>query len=250
MIFVDRRDGSHELVAPLRKLGLPVEETTLESGDVMFEGRGLGGVSILIGIEHKKLGELVTALRTERLQGSQLLKMRGADTPEEAPRYDFAYLLIEGEVQIDAQGYLLKKGQYGRPPSRLGGSMTESELEKRLATLHRCGGLLPVWSSSQRRSCAIIAAWYRTFTDRDLDAHVSHIAIYRPPALMPISEFRTFVQSINGISFGTSKAIERAFGGSIRRAVNASMAEWRAIDGVGMKLAQHAQDVFNGRSKQ
>lgn len=243
MLFVDNRAGSCDLVAPLKKLGLPVEETRLESADVMFEGRGVGGAPVLIGIEHKKLGELVQALRTERLQGHQLLRMQ--DT------YGFSYLLIEGQVTVDRQGYLLKKSTYGRPPSRLGGSMTESELEKRLATLHRCGGLLPVWSDSQRRSCAIIAAWYRTFTDRDLDQHTSHIACYRPPSLVPLSEFRVFMQSIDGISFATSKAIETHFGGKrarIRDAVNASREEYLKVEGIGPKLAMRIVASFRGEA--
>jgi len=244
MLLVDNRAGSRELVKPLRSLGLPVEETRLDSADVMFEGRGLGGVSILVGIEYKKLGELVQALRTERLQGHQLLKMRGAETPEEAPLYEFAYLLIEGSVLVDRQGYLMKKGKYGRPPSRLGGSMTENELDKRLATMHRCAGLCPLWVTDQRRACAQIAAWYRTFTDRDLDQHVSHIAVYRPPSLVPISEFRTFVQSLDGISFKTSLAVERHFKGSIRAAVTASRAEWMRIDGIGPTLATRITETF------
>lgn len=247
MIFVDDRAGSQELVVPLQKLGLPVEETHLDSADVMFEGRGVKGVPMLVGIEYKKLGELVQALRTERLQGHQLLKMRGADTPDTSPLYPFAYLLIEGVVTVDRQNYLMKPGKYGRPPKRLGGSMTENELEKRLATLHRCGGLLPVWSDCQRRTCAIIAAWYRTFTDRDLDQHVSHIAVYRPPSLVPLSEFRVFMQSIDGVSFVTSKAIEQYFGGKKARiadVVHASRAELLKIEGIGPVLATHLCEVF------
>lgn len=239
-LFVDSRAGSHELVKPLLKLGLPVEETLLDSADVMFEGRGFAGEPILVGIEYKKLGELVQALRTERLQGHQLLKMRGADTPDSPPLYPFAYLLIEGSVHVDAKGYLTRASKFGRPPQRVGGSMTENELDKRIATIHRCGGLVPVWSDCQRRTCAIIAAWYRTFTDRSLDEHTSHVACYRPPSLVPLSEFRVFIQSIDGISFKTSKAIETYFGGSearIRDAVNAPYKVWAAIEGIGPKRA-------------
>src|SRR6266446_2939294 len=122
MIFVDYRQGSHELVAPLQALGLPVEETTLEFGDVAFEGRGEGGKPVSIGIEFKKLGELVQALRTQRLQGYQLKGMRKA--------FDYSYLFVEGELLYgDAGGLLRRKGKRALVP--LPGQMSVSELLKR-----------------------------------------------------------------------------------------------------------------------
>ena len=68
MILVDYRRGSHELKAPLLALGLPVEETTLDYGDLLFEGRGEGGKPVTVAIEYKKFGELMTSMRTGRLQ--------------------------------------------------------------------------------------------------------------------------------------------------------------------------------------
>ena len=49
VIFVDYRAGSFELIAPLRKLGLQVEKTTLDFGDIMFEGRGEKAEKVLVG---------------------------------------------------------------------------------------------------------------------------------------------------------------------------------------------------------
>ncbi len=240
-LLVDRRQGSHELVKPLKKLGLPVEETTLESADVMFEGRGEGGRPVLVGIEYKKLGELVQALRTERLQGHQLLKMQAA--------YDFNYLLIEGEVLYGPSGILVQPSGYRRGQTRpIPGKMGVAELLKRLHTLHLRGGLNPLWSRSLPDTLQQITSLYRVWTDCALDEHKSHIAIYRPPALQPISQFRTFVQSLEGISFGTSKAIEAHFHGSIKAAVNASREEWLKIDGIGPKLATRIIGVFSGKT--
>ena len=236
-LLVDDRAGSHELVKPLRKLGLPVEETRLESADVMFEGRGEGGRPVLVGIEYKKLGELVQALRTERLQGHQLLKMQAA--------YDFNYLLIEGEVLYGPSGILVQPSGYRRGQTRpIPGKMGVAELLKRLHVLHLRGGLISLWATTKEESYQHISALYRVWTDCALDEYKSHIAIYRPPALAPISQFRTFVQSLDGISFGTSKAIEAHFNGSIKAAVNASWEEWLKIDGIGTKLATSITKTF------
>ena len=58
-MLVDRRAGSKELVKPLRKKGLEVVETELEFGDVSFVGKGNGGADVHIGIEYKRLSDLV-----------------------------------------------------------------------------------------------------------------------------------------------------------------------------------------------
>lgn len=248
MILVDDRQGSSELVVPLQKLGLPVEETRLDSADLCFEGRGNAGASVLIGIEFKKLIELVQALRTERFQGHQLLKMRGADDPAQPPLYPFAYLLVEGERVYSREGLLQRRT--GRHSFRtMPGRMSRHELGERLETLHLCGGLMPIWTETRADTLAEISIKYRWWTDRDLDAHTSHIAIYRPPSLMPISEFRVFLQSIDGLGFKASKAAETYFGHSLERAMTASISEWRKVEGIGPKMAQHIQDVWKGRVK-
>ena len=238
----DRRLSSraHELVAPLRKRGLDVEEGTLEAGDVMFEGRGERGASVLVGVEVKKLPELVQAFRTERLQGHQAPKMQAL--------YDFSYLLIEGEVLSDAQGRLLART--GRRGFRaLPGGMALSELLKRLFVLQLARGLCFRSARTRGDTLQYLEALYRVWTDTALDAHKSHIAIYRAPTPVPISEFRVFMQSIDGIGFKASLAIEQHFKGDLRRALLASENEWRQIDGVGLKTAVHVMDVLEGRAK-
>jgi hypothetical protein len=241
VVFVDSRAGSHELVKPLRALGLPVTEQILTSGDVMFEGKGEQGKLVTIGIEYKKLGELVGSLRSERLQGHQLLKMQR--------EFDFIYLLIEGTIAYEPPNGMLLDLRRRKSPRVLPGRMSLSELFKRLHTLQLRGGLTPLWATGISCSCLQIETLYRVWTDRNLDAHTSHIAIYRPPPLVPISEFRVFIQSIDGIGFDTSKAAEAHFQGNVRAAVNASAAEWLQIKGIGPKLAQHIQDVFEGRTR-
>lgn len=235
MLLVDDRAGSKELLKPLVAMGLPAISTSLPSADLAFEGRGEGGRPVLIGIEYKKLGELVGSLRTQRLQGHQLEKMR--DT------YEFSYLLVEGEVLYDASGRLQRRAGR-RDVNPLPGAMGISELLKRLHVLHLRGGLNLLWASRSSDSLQHIAALYRVWTDCDVDQHKSHIAIYQAPSLVRISPFR---QSLVGmklpqVGIKTSKAVEAYFGGSLRRALLAPEAEWAKIEGIGPKTARQIQE--------
>lgn len=239
MILVDYREGSKDLLDPLRKVGLPAEEGDVPA-DLVWEGRGERGAPVLIGVEFKKLPELVQSIRTERLQGHQLLKMRR--------EFAFSYLLVEGEVTYDHSGQLTKR--VGRHEFRpMPGAMSVCELYKRLFVFHLRGGLnLLPFTRNRADTLKTIESLYRVWTDKDLDQHESHIAIYQPPVLKELSEFRQFMTRFDGLGLKTSADVEKHFGGNLRRAVNASKAEWMKIPGVGKGLAQHIQDVLDGRS--
>ena len=238
MLLVDTRAGSCELLQPLRKMGLPVEEGVNIPADIAFEGRGEGGISVNIGIEYKKLPELVQSLRTQRLQGHQLIKMRD--------NFEFCYLLVEGELHYDTKGMLQKRS--GRYEFRaLPGRMSVSELYKRLCVLHLRGGLNYIFVKTRTDSLQWISAVYRAWTDCNLDQHQSHIAIYQAPTLAAISEFRGFFSRIAGLGIRKTLPVEKHFQGSIRRAVNAPRSEWLKIDGIGEVLATHIENVLGGR---
>jgi ERCC4-type nuclease len=227
LILVDSAVGSKDLVEPLRALGLPVEPASIDA-DIAFEGRGIKGATVCIGVEYKKLGELVGSLRSERLQGHQLLKMQNG--------FDFRWLLIQGEILTLDNGMLARRTS---PTLRapLGGSMTLMELYKRLITLQICGGLIPVFTETRAQSLAFIHALYRTWTDTDLDKHKSHIAIYEPAPLVPISQFRRTVATLPGIGLELSGRVEAQFS-CLEEAFTAPVSTWTQVDGVGTKKAE------------
>lgn len=227
MIWVDPRDGSKELVIPLRAIGIEVvDDEWLPGGDLKFIGRGEGGSPVTIGIEHKQIADLVSSIRSERLQGHQLLEMRGAKEGA-LPLYDFAYLLIEGEVLYDARGTLMRRTGRGTYKP-MNGKMTINELYKRLNVLHLCGGLNYIFMKTQRESIKWIEALYQTWTYQDFDEHKSHLAIYNPPTLIPPSEFERVVSGLPGVGRKIAKAAEVRFS-TIRRALNARTEEWAEL---------------------
>lgn len=225
MILVDPAVGSVNLVEPLRALKLDAQLASIDA-DIAFEGRGIGGSPVTIGIEYKKLGELVQSLQSQRLQGHQLYKMNAG--------FDFRWLLIEGEVLTTHDGYLARWQR--KKLVKMEGSMTLTELYKRLLTLQVCGGLTPVFVDTLTNSLRFIEATYRFWTDKDQDEHKSHIAIYEPTTLVPPNQFERTVFTLPGIGLDkVRKALARF--GSIRAAVNAENTAWAALGGIGTKTA-------------
>ena len=247
MIWLDYREGSKELLKPLAKIDLPVEITTLEYGDIAFEGKGPNDTTVSVGVEYKQLGEFVQSLRTERLTGHQMLGMRDV--------YDYCWLLVEGEVICDKQGKLLRR--VGRKDFRqMGGSMGISELYKRELGLHLRGGLTPVRTRTQAESVRWIEALYRTWTDVAWDDHKSHIGIYRAPSIVPMSDVQTAIAAWPGVGYKLSRAIDNHFHGSIARACMAGVGEWADIETIdkdgktrrlGHALATKVVNFLHGR---
>jgi len=248
MLLIDDRAGSKELADPLQQLGLPVELTRLSFGDVAFIGKGDGGVDVSIGIEFKHLTELVQSIRTERLQGFQLQGMR--DT------YDHSYLFFEGQWHYDAKGMLQRKRKTSHTFAPLG--MTISELLKRVFVMHLRGGLNPWPTICRKDTLSSIRDLYRTWTDKALDQHTSHLGIYVAPGIIPMSDFRVTVSTFPGIGRIGSQAVEQYFGGNLVAAVTASVDTWaniRTIDDrgktkrLGMSVAQQIWDHCHGGHK-
>lgn len=241
MLFVDYRDGSNYLAEPLEQLGLPVyRETTgklptLPFGDISFEGRGNDDAPVQVGIEFKRFEDLVTSMRSGRLQGHQLPGMLG---PQGA--YHFGWLLIEGRWSTNNAGIVTlykepkgkKKGEWKILPGQLRGS----ELEKRLLTLEMLGGVHVRFTPDRRATLYFIQSLFRWFTDKSMDRHTTHLDTHRPSSFLSISTFRAIVKDhFPGIGLRASIAVERAFGGSMVKATTANVDEWARIEIVDRK---------------
>ena len=218
MIAVDYREGSKDLIEPLQALGLDAIETDLPFGDLAFTGRGNNDKPVEIGIEFKTLNELVQALRSGRLQGHQVVGMSQA--------FDYRYLVVEGELIVDRQGKLLRRAgrRFFKP---LG--MSVDELFKRLHVLQLRAGLMWTILDSRRLVLDYIRTLYRTWTDKALDEHESHIAIYNPLDLEGVSQFRRTVSTLPGVGLKVSSAVEETFGGSLRKAFTSGPTQWGEI---------------------
>ena len=235
MLYVDDRAGSIDLVPGLEKMGLPVVVKRLPSGDVQFTGRGEKGAPLLIGVEHKKLSDLVQSLNDGRLVGDQI--------PAMLAMFDRSHLIIEGDWQRDADGSVSTWKSAGKR-ARLKGAPNAIELRKRLYSIELRTGVRVEWAPTRRWSLDFLYTMYRVWTDKDLDEHKSHLAVHSPDAdslfKLPLSDFRAGLQVfLPGVGFAASKVIqnwvsclddENKPSGSMRRLCLKTAAEWAALE--------------------
>jgi ERCC4-type nuclease len=228
------------LLEPLQQAGLPavLADPQLTAGDLAFCGRGIGGQSVNIGIEFKRLDssstDLAQSLRSGRLSGEQLPKLLG-----EKGAYDTAWLLVEGVWRTDPKSGLVTayKGKH-RGWQAIPGKMPGSELEKRLLTLELLGGLHVRFTNTRADSIRFIGSLYRWWTDRDMDKHVSHLAVHDAPSFRPVSDVAAALMRWPGVGYKAAAAAEARFKGSVVRAAQASDVEWAALDIGGKKFGR------------
>jgi ERCC4-type nuclease len=246
MLLIDSRIGSADLAEPLKAMGLEVETTTLEFADIAFEGRGNDDAAVFIGIELKKLPDLISSLRTGRLSGHQL--------PGLTEIFDYRWLLVEGTWRPDVKGRITTPRRYSQWATLPG--MPVSEMEKRILTLELLGGLRIRHTSSRACTLHFIASLYRWWTDGAMDRHQSHLAPHTAHGFLPLSDFRTAVMAWPHIGLKASKAVEEYFGGSLEDAVAAPAEDWAEIitfdkkggpRRLGLKAAADIKQFFKGR---
>lgn len=237
MIVVDYRVGSEDLAEPLEAMGLEVARDAngkllkLDFADIAFTAKGPQGRPRSVGIELKKLGDLVSSLRTGRLSGHQL--------PGLCESYDYTWLLVEGYWRTNSQGQVVIE-RWSRTTRRMEwvpapGGMTSAEMQKQVFTLELCGGLRPHWANTRNDTLQFIANLYRWFNDKHMDKHQSHLTTHTPMSFIKVSAFRDAIQRYPGIGTKASLAVEQYFRGSLRRATAASVDEWAGIEVVGDK---------------
>jgi len=245
VIYVDYHIGSKDLVAPLLKAGVPAQEADLGYADIEFAGRGPKGAPVMVGMEIKRLSELTADW--ERFAGEQVPKMQ-------EPHYDHRWIVYEGEWRRDRMGWLQKKGRGGRPMG-MRGQANASALAKKVFTLEMCAGFHRERTYDRAETVAVIADWFRWWTDEDMDRHKSHIVIYKPQGIIPLTDEGALFAGIPGISSRRARSVEKLFRGNMRLACSASVDEWAAMETLdeegnprrlGSKLATKIVRFLNG----
>lgn len=222
VIYVDYREGSKHLINPLRKLGLAVEKTDLPYGDVAFEGRGVDNASVMIGVELKKMNDLVSSLRSGRLVDHQIPGMVGPDGI-----YKFAWVLVEGQYKGGKMGELLSLTPRGW--RQVPGQMTVSELQKRLFSI-AFGGVRVAHVNRDEDTVEWLRDLYRWWTDKALDQHQTTHEVHQPGGIVPVSDFRaTLMVRCPGMGRAASLAAEKRFKGSLRKAAMATAQDWSEV---------------------
>ena len=203
-LIVDAREKANirdrsDLAESLRGLSgsIPVRVLRLEFGDVTFQGNGPDG-ECSVGIERKRLSDLLNSMLDRRLAGHQLRGLGNA--------YDFRYLIAEGVWRPGPHGEIEELvGRnwvpfYSREPGRP--AVAYRQLQNFLTTLEfmacRPGpgtgtgpdpgpgpgpgpGLVIRRTSNLHETAVQVIALWHWFNDKEWREHRSHEALYCGP---------------------------------------------------------------------
>lgn len=233
MLLVDDRIGSKDLLLPLQQSGVSCDLQRLEFADFAFIGHGLGGADLFIGIELKETRDLLSSLRSARFSGHQLPGLQST--------YDRSWLVTEGIWRANSDG-VLEYMQGGWKPASVGQHrIMASDLDSWILSQTIRGGISHWHCPTRRDTIRFVSTLYRWWTDKDLDEHRSHQAIYLPPPdramLTEPSPCLKMLSCLPGVGWDKAMKLEEYCGGSLRRLMTLSAADLQQIDGIGKTIA-------------
>lgn len=249
MILVDPRIGSGELFTDIKLRvngACEIADPQLPGGDFAWEGKGPDG-PVYVGVERKRLSDMLTSLRYGRYAGYQAVQMSNM--------YDVCYLVVEGLWRPDQDGMLCapkkSRGRTEWVPFTLAAKGPQSrnyfryaELDKFLQAMEVKKNVIVVRSTSKLETVWQVVDRYQWW-QKDWDTHESTdpIKMQTEITFQKISEQRMAMAAWPGIGLKKSKAVHARFG-TIENAVNALPSEWREVDGIGETLSVKLYGFF------
>lgn len=242
IIRLDDRTGQEGLKALLEPRVTVVVER-MPFGDAAFDGHGPKG-TVAVGVEIKKLGDILTCVTDQRYSGHQL--------PGMVASYDICYLVIEGDWGCGPKGEIVETLHRGNfkltHPSKT--RLTFSEFTKWLHTLEVRAGQYVMMTGSRERTAALLvdlAAWWA----KPWAQHSAHLAFepklwLKDSALLIRPGFASQVaKELPGVGWEKSKAVVERFK-TVQRMVEATEEEWRQVPGIGPTLASRIWRAWRG----
>lgn len=265
MLLIDTRAGSKDLIQErgggywLRNTHTPVQPTTLLAADIAFLGNGPDNSYVGVGIEYKKVGDLLQCMCDGRLSGTQLPLLQ-----ELYPQQ--YWLLIEGLWQGNPNTGLLEhywmnpySHKYQWITSSVGSrKFTAMEFNGWLTTMAVAGGLRILPTCLDLASTVqMIQAQYHWWTSKQYEDHRSHLApdnsgtparLMRKPKTQA-ERSRLLTENIaarfEGIGWDKATRMANRFK-TPRRLMNASADEWMEVDGIGKGITERAFKDMDG----
>jgi ERCC4-type nuclease len=237
-IYLDKRIGSAELYTPLVKRSVPVELTSLEFGDACFLGYGPEDV-VVVGIERKRINDLLQSLTSGRLSGHQL--------PGLVESYAHRWLLVEGTYRESDEGYI-ETPRGGRNGGWETVRLQYAALENYLTTLQLRGGLHIQRTYSITESASWLHALWCWWTKKEWREHRSHLALHQAhdyAVFFRPSLCHRMAAQLPGID-ETAAIVARHLPTPLEM-VNAEEHQWRAIPGIGKVKASRIYKALRSR---
>lgn len=169
-ILLDDRGHQPPLMPYFAPFDLHVESTEMDYSDLMFAGNGPNG-TVSIGIERKRISDLINSMRSGRFSGFQL---------EGLLEFDYPILLVEGLWKPNPQTGLLEVMKHGFETFRVGQSnVMYSEVDNFINTFRFICGLQIIRTAGPEETARVVvdlAHWFQ----KDWKQHKAHLDIYAP----------------------------------------------------------------------
>lgn len=253
MILIDDRIGSKEMLDLFKPYGLRVDSTRLEFGDACWAGNGPEG-DCMIGLERKRITDLVSSMRDGRLSGHQL--------PGLFSTYQYVYLAVEGIYKPGDNGELIYwKGAGFRPVMCGRNTVMYREVDAYLSTLETKAGVVVRRTGRIEETVAQIVSLYHWW-QKPWEKHQSHQQIYAP---VPQGKRMGFVSREELIrrKYGEKAVVAWKMAAQLPgldtkaesvakhfrcpfAMIAATPEEWMQIKGIGKKLAERYADLMGG----
>jgi len=240
LIDVDDRIGSKELF-PLFPNGT-ARLRRFDYGDMSFVGNGPQGMPYRIGIERKRITDMLSSMASNRLQGHQL---------KVATRMCHrVYLVIEGVWKCSDSGFIQHYYRGGWHNISLGNrEFLYSELLGYLQTIREFFGTSVIQTGSPNETVRAVINLHGWWVSKRYDEHKSHLAKHIPVALAnPSLVFRMAVE-LPGVGIKRAVEVDKTFD-SVLEMVNGDVDTWAAIEGVGKVTAKKCVNALQGKSIQ
>lgn len=245
MISVSRDKGYQEFRDIIRRIGVPCDDyplSVMPFGDACFSGNGPDG-PISVGIERKKLADLLQCIDDSRLSAHQMVGMR--DT------FQKCYLMIEGVFKPHENGTLMAGYENGKlswaPFSYRSQRVMYSKLRRYLFSVSHAGFDV-IFTRDIFQSCYDVVEAYH-YWQKDYKKHTSMLELQKfaiptlkgkPPLV------RRWAFDIESVGIKHSEEAEKYFRTPIALAT-ADEAQWIQA-GMGVATAQKIVREIQGWS--
>lgn len=249
------RDGAtsgHDMLALVRShrshpTALPKH---LPAGDFCFAGEGPNG-DCLIGVERKRIKDMLSGLRTGRLSGEQIPKLLS--------HYDYSFILLEGTFRTNWYSGVLED-KYGKDYSPvLVGKSTFSglELESAVASILACTPIRYIRTRTERDTVEWLVSLNHAFS-KPWDQQMSKVtAIHQPEQYATVgkaSTVRRVAHALTGLGWERSGTLDQNYG-SVWDMVSTDpdclcvrpAKDYTKLPGFGKVLSQRVWDQLHGK---
>lgn len=216
------------------------EPSFLHAGDFMFTGNGPDG-PVLIGIERKRMKDMVSSIRLGRLSGEQIPKLLN---------YDYPYIIFESRHKTDwVTGQLMEKWGRDWTPVFSGSKqiITGLEVASYLNDVRDKTPINILYSEDPKQTVEAVLALAHSWSKPWNERH-HHTDIHRPARYATVektSTLRRVLYALDGVGWEKSGAAEEVFS-TVEDLVMASTSDLQRIPGFGKILSKKVYQQLHG----